>query len=267
MWLRERQLRLAHMNNQQEAEKRLRILIFWEKHGDEAAKEAFGISRRTLYRWQEALRKEEGKLSGLDKKSTAPKKRNIRRIPPELETKIVALRKEHHRLGKKKLVPILKSAGFPVSVSYAGRCLSDIKKRGLLPKYAKVSISARTGRMIERKRLLKPKIRRPKQDKQGLEIDTVIRFIGNAKRYIYTAIDIKRKFAFGGAYARHSSETAADFLAKLVAVVPFPIQELQTDNGSEFADLFHDACDKRGIRHYHTYPRCPKMNGTIERFN
>ncbi|MDO8593493.1 MAG: integrase core domain-containing protein, partial [bacterium] len=255
------------MNNQAEAEKRLRILIFWEKHGDEAAKEAFRVSRRTLYRWQEALRREAGKLQGLDKRSTAPKKRNVRRIPAELEAKLIAFRKSHHRLGKKKLAVLLKTAGFPVSVSYAGRCLGDLKRRGLLPKYGRVSLYARTGRIHEQKRVYKPKIRRSKQNKRGLEIDTVVRFVGSTKRYIYTAIDLERRFAFGGAYTRHSSETATDFLEKLIHVAPFTITEIQTDNGSEFAHLFHDACTKLGIRHYHTYPRCPKMNGTVERFN
>jgi len=254
------------MNNKEEAEKRLRTLIFWEKHGDDATREAFRVSRRTLYRWQGALRKEAGKLNGLDKRSTAPKKRNTRRIPAELEVRILTLRKEHHRLGKKKLTHILNKAGFTVSVSYTGRCLSDIKKRGLLPKYATVRVNARTGRVHEKTRVSKPKIRRPKQ-KRGLEIDTVVRFIGSTKRYIYTAIDLERKFAFGGAYMRHSSETATDFLTKLIHVAPFPITEIQTDNGSEFAHLFHDACEKLGIRHYHSYPRCPKMNGTVERFN
>src|SRR3989344_1750422 len=118
LWLYERQLRLAHMRNQAEAERRLRILIFWEKHGDEAAKEAFNTSRRTLYRWQEALRREAGKLQGLDKRSTAPKKRNVRRIPPELESRIIALRRAHHLLGKRKLGPVLRTEGFVVSTSY-----------------------------------------------------------------------------------------------------------------------------------------------------
>jgi transposase InsO family protein len=110
------------------------------------------------------------------------------------------------------------------------------------------------------------KIRRPKE-KHGLEIDTVVRFVNGAKRYIYTAINLEDRFGFAGTYTTHSSDTAADFLTKLIAVAPFIISEIQTDNGSEFAHHFHDACDALSIRHYHTYPRCPKMNGTVERFN
>jgi hypothetical protein len=97
LWLYERQLQLACMHNQQEAEQRLRVLIFWEKHGDEATMEAFSISRRTLYRWQELLRKNEGKLVALDKKSTAPKKKRVRIIPVELVERIITLRRDHHR--------------------------------------------------------------------------------------------------------------------------------------------------------------------------
>lgn len=262
LWLYERQLRLASMHNKAEAEKRLRMLIFWEKHGEEATREAFKVSRRTLYRWREALQKEQGKLQGLDKKSTAPKRRRTRRITPELAEKVIQLRKDHPRLGKKKVAVLC-----TLSVSKAGRILGDLKKRGLLPKYTKVSLWARSGKIHERIVKKTKKTRRPKENKQGLEIDTVVRFSHGVKRYIYTAIDINKKFAFAGCYTKHSSESASDFLSKLIDVAPFAIKEIQTDNGSEFAFHFHDACVKLGITHYHTYPRCPKMNGTIERFN
>jgi transposase InsO family protein len=261
LWLYERQLRLACMHNQKEAERRLRILIFWEKYGDEATFEAFKTKRRTLYRWQESLRKEEGKLSGLDKKSTAPQRRRKRTLPLGLETQIIDLRRDHPRTGKKKVAALCH-----ISESKAGRIIFDLKKRGVLPKHTKVSLYAQTGRVFERKRRPIKRVRRPKQ-KRGLEIDTVVRFVANTKRYIYTAINLEDRFAFAGTYANHSSSSAKDFLEKLIEVVPFQIREIQTDNGSEFAHHFHDACLVLKIHHYHTYPRCPKMNGTVERFN
>ena len=241
---------------------RLRILIFWEKHGDEATMEAFRVSRRTLYRWQQSLRSAQGKLNGLDKKSTAPQRRRTRRISPELETKIIELRRSHHRIGKKKIASLCH-----IAASQAGRILSDLKKRGLLPRYAKVSVQGGTGRTHERVRRMHRKIRRPHIGKKGLEIDTIVRFVGGTKRYIYTAINLEDRFAFGGAYTKHSSATATDFLTKLISVAPFKVHEIQTDNGSEFAHLFDDACATLSITRYHTYPRCPKMNGTVERFN
>lgn len=261
LWLYERQLRFSHMHNLKEAEERMRMLIFWEKHGDVPTQEAFKVSRRTLYRWQEALRRESGKIQALDKRSTRPQKRRTRRITPELEAHIITLRREHHRLGKKAIAHLCH-----LSESKAGRILFDLKKRGLLPQHKKVSVQGGTGKMHERTRRIVKRIRRPKE-KKGLEIDTVVRFIGGTKRYIYTAINLEDRFAFGGAYTKHSSETATDFLTKLIEVAPFAIAEIQTDNGSEFAHHFHDACTRLHIRHYHTYPRCPKMNGTVERFN
>ena len=261
LWLYERQLRLASMHNQQEAEKRLRILMFWEKHGDTPTQEAFKVSRRTMYNWQEALRRATGKLNGLDKRNTAPRRRRTRRITPELEARIITLRTEHHRLGKKAIGHLCH-----ITESKAGRILADLKKRRLLPHYRKVSLYARSGQVRERTTRRVKRIRRPKE-KRGLEIDTVVRFVRGTKRYIYTAINLADRFAFAGTYMNHSSASATDFLTRLVDVAPFSISEIQTDNGSEFAHHFHEACVTLGIRHYHTYPRCPKMNGTVERFN
>ena len=264
LWLYERQIRLAHMHNLQEAEKRLRILIFWEKYGDEATKEAFKTSRRTLYRWQEALRRESGKIQALDKRSTAPKKSRTRRIDYVLAERIIALRILHHKIGKRKLTPLLRNEGFAISEPYIGRCLADLKRRGLLPKYRKVSVDARTGNMHERIYKRKAKIRRPKGERV-VEVDTIVRFVNGLKRYIVTAIDTETRFAFAGAYKNHSSASAADFLSKYLQLAPIPA--LQTDNGSEFAGYFDDACTRLKIRRYHTYPRCPKMNSHVERFN
>lgn len=261
----ERTLRLRSMKNQQEVERRIKILEFWKNHGEQATKDAFGTSRRTLYRWKTTLEKTGGQIQALDPKSTAPRKRRQRNTPPNLLNRIIALRTTHHRLGKEKLVVLLRAEGFSVSASYCGRVLTNLKERGLLPTHQKLSYYAKTGIYREQSTVRRTKIRRTA--KQGLEVDTVIRFIDGTKRYILTAIDVQRKFAFAAAYTSHSSATAADFLHKLMVVAPFPITELQTDNGSEFALLFRDACEKLNITQYHTYPRSPKMNACIERFN
>ena len=42
---------------------------------------------------------------------------------------------------------------------------------------------------------------------------------------------------------------------------------IQTDNGSEFAKYFHETAIKLKLTHYHTYPRSPKLNAHVERFN
>lgn len=66
------------------AEERIRILAFWDEHGIEATTDAFGVSRRTLYRWRARLRKTGGELTALHPGSTAPKRRRQRQWPPEV---------------------------------------------------------------------------------------------------------------------------------------------------------------------------------------
>lgn len=263
----QRVIRFQSMRNQKEVERRVMILAFWWEYGDKAVKDAFGVSRRTLFRWQAVFNGAERKLSALDPKSTVPNRRRQRIYAHGLIEHIIVLRKEHPRIGKKKIAPLLKAEGFNVSESYIGRVLGDLKKRGLLPNKRKLSYYAKTGSFIEQKPLCHKKQRRPKGIKRGMEVDTLVRFIDGVKRYIYTAIDVEKRFAFAGAYTSHSSVSAIDFLSKLKDVLPYPLQELQTDNGSEFAILFCKACERLGITHYYTYPRSPKMNAHIERFN
>jgi putative transposase len=42
---------------------------------------------------------------------------------------------------------------------------------------------------------------------------------------------------------------------------------VQTDNGSEFLKYFHEYLIQTQIKHQFIYPRCPKINGVVERFN
>lgn len=254
-------IRFRYMRNQKEVERRVKILGFWSEHGEGAARDAFDVSRRTLYRWKKSLSDAQGKLPSLDPKSTSPKTRRSRIYDPAYLEKVISLRRAHRKLGKSKLAVLLH-----VSESYAGRTIFDLKKRGLLPAYARIT-TTKTGRLRLNVRKKRKKLRRPKEAKKGIEIDTVVRFSVAVKRYIYTAIDLERRFAFAGAYESHSSKSAADFLTKLKEVAPFPITHLQTDNGSEFAKYFSDVCRDLGITQYHTYPRTPKMNAHIERFN
>jgi putative transposase len=68
-------------------------------------------------------------------------------------------------------------------------------------------------------------------------------------------------------YKNKSSRSAADFLYRLRYLVNQPIQNLQTDNGSEFALQFEGATAKLGIQRYFSRVKTPKDNSEIERFN
>ena len=253
------------MRNKEEVGRRVKVLTFWQTHGTKATKDAYGVSRRTLYRWQATLNKANGNVSSLDPHSTAPRRTRSRVIPPKLEARILWYREHYPRIGKKKLTPLLQAEGLVVKEAYIGRCIRDLKERGLIPNQVKLSWYARSGTHKERTKTKVKKQRR--QEKQGLEIDTVVRHIDGTKRYTLTAIDIQRRLAYAKTYTSHSSASARDFLKQLIRYMPFEITEIQTDNGSEFAGHFNEVCKTLGIKHYHTYPRCPKMNAYIERFN
>jgi transposase InsO family protein len=207
----------------------------------------------------------QGRLDALDPQSTAPKGRRRRVILPEVVSFIIEERTLHPRLGKKKLTALLKEGGYTVSESYIGRVIDNLKERRLLPQHRRLTFYARTGTHHEINPVRRTKLRRV--HKKGMELDTIIRFIDGTKRYILTAIDVERKFAFAGAYTSHSSAAAADFLERTIEVCPFLITELQTDNGSEFALNFEQACASLNLTHFNTHVRSPKENAFIERFN
>jgi len=263
MW--ERVLRFRYMITEQ-AKERVRILAFWEKHGDAAAQEAFNISRRTLFRWQRALRAGAGRLEALNPQKTAPKNRRRRTIDLSVESFIISQRIVHARLGKEKLHALLAQEGYRGSVSTVGRILCDLKRAGRLPEHIRYSLYGNTGRLTALKTKRRKKLRRPKGCRV-LQVDTVVRFIDGVKRYILTAVDTERRTAFAACYTNHGSASAADFLRKAYAVLPECPRALQTDNGSEFALHFAAACAEKNLTHFHTYPRSPKMNAHVERFN
>ena len=90
-----------------DAQRRLEILRFFDKHGLAATCDAFGVSRRTLYRWQAALNAQGGNPAALAAKSSAPKKRRTPNTDPRLVSEIRRLRTLNPNLGKAKLRVLL----------------------------------------------------------------------------------------------------------------------------------------------------------------
>jgi len=85
----------------------LEILRFFDKHGLVATRDAFGVSRRTLYRWKATLKAQGGNPASLAAKSCAPKKRRTPKTDPRLVMEIRRLRTLYPNLGKTKLHVLL----------------------------------------------------------------------------------------------------------------------------------------------------------------
>ena len=111
------------------------------------------------------------------------------------------------------------------------------------------------------------------------------------KLYLLVAIDRTSKFAFVELHEKVTRKTAADFLRRLIAAVPYKVHTVLTDNGTHFTDpagetwspaeikemiasrrLFHAhafeyACALNDVDHRLTKPKHPWTNGQVERMN
>lgn len=256
------------MRNKQEVDRRVKALTFWESYGLNATVSAFDVSRPTLFRWKKVLIERRGHLEALDPKSTAPKERRRRIVPEAVKDAIVRERFFDPRIGKEKLAVLMKEDGIAnLSHSTVGRMLGDLKRQGVLPDPRPLSFNGRTGRHHEIARVYKKKLRSTRHTGGLVKADTVVRFVDGTKRYILTALDVESKFAFAYAGISHGSKSAAEFMRTFKDVAPVHLTHVQTDNGSEFANHFDATLDQAGIIHFHTYPRSPKQNAEIERFN
>lgn len=247
-----------------EAQRRIKILTFWEKHGFEATKEAFEVSKRTLYLWREKLRAGKGNLQGLNPGSRSPKKRRKRLWDWRILEEIKRLRKDHPNLGKEKLYPELLAFCTPLGLACPksrtiGRLLKDLG--GLRRSPIKRGVHAS-----------KPILRKPMNFKalypgHCVALDTIERVIQGQRRYLITFEDLYTRYAFAWGTSSHASKAAEEFFRACLLVFPFPITFVLTDNGSEFKKHFDTTLRELHLTHYHTYPRTPKMNAHCERFN
>ncbi len=66
-------------------------------------------------------------------------------------------------------------------------------------------------------------------------------------------------------YDHNSVKSSTDFVNQVKQALPFAIQQIQTDNGSEFSEGFSWHLEDLGIEHRHTKVRHPEDNGKVER--
>jgi transposase InsO family protein len=246
---------------------RLEWMIFYDTKGEKNASltaRHFGIARKTFYAWQHRF--EEDFLHGLEELSRAPKKRRARMYTPRQYERIVELRRAHIRYGKMKLLEIYRGVypEDPGISAWKVQCI--IERAGIYYNSAKQSrINRKRKRSVRRKKVTDLRLK----PASGflLCLDTVVRYWKGQKRYILTAIDRHTKVAFARMYTSHGSAAAGDFLYRLHYLLSGKIENIQTDNGSEFHKHFDIACKKLNLAHYWSRVKTPKDNAVNERFN
>jgi len=101
-----------------------------------------------------------------------------------------------------------------------------------------------------------------------LQMDTKYPFGYKQGRVIYTIIDDASRWVYAWTYTTANAVNTIDFIKRVQQHVPFSIQKIRTDQGSEFRALAvrHYLAEQQ-IEHRLNTPYCPEENGKIERFH
>lgn len=246
-----------------EAKARLKWFDYYAKHPNVSRTcRYFGISRKTFHKWKKLYNPQN--LFTLEDRKRTPL--NFRK--PELtqleEQKIIALRKRYIYWGKEKLSCVYSSLyGEKIS---AWKIYRVIKKYKLYHNPARTAKIARKRAKLQRRRRI-AELKKKKRSGFLICLDAVELRYDNFKRFIFTGIDHYSKIAFARMYKNANSRNAADFLNRLMYLVDGKVENIQTDNGSEFEKYFERARRIFNLSRYYSRPHTPKDNPVNERFN
>ncbi len=255
------------------AQERLRIIEFYDEAGEAKTQRHFGVNRKTIHVWKKKFVRSGHRLESLVAQSTRPKQVRRMTTDPRTVAFIRRLREEHHRLGKEKIKPLLdeycQSLKMPsLSISTIGKVIQ--RHQLFFQKSGRVyhDPNSHFAQHSRAKRTKRPRVRyAPKPKELGyLQMDTIERVLDGLKIHFYSAIDVKGKFALALPYRQCTSDNGKDFYHKVQQVYPLKIRAVQTDNGAEFLGTFDELLQEQHVPHLFSYPRCPKINGCVERF-
>lgn len=243
-----------------EARFRQRVVKYSFKNGVTAASNRFGRSRQAIYEWR-------SKWDGKSWKSLVEKSHRPHHHPAEhtqAEKEMILRRYPRYKDDMMLLWDSLRKSGYTRSYTSLVR---------VVRKWIKPEIQKRTVRKN------KP-YKRAEYPGQKVQID--VKYVpsycvsNGQKYYQYTAVDECTRWVYREIYAEHSTYSSAQFLSNLVKKSPFPIREIQTDNGAEFTNaLFSKKCDHKslfeellercGIIYHRIRIATPRHNGKVER--
>jgi len=222
------------------------------------------FSERSLKYWITNYKKHG--MDGLENKSRRPKT-NPNETPIRIKEKIIELRKDRKQCAL-KIMWDLQDEGIDIHFQTVQKI---IKTEGLTRKY-------RT-----RKQNI-PYVAKQWQPGEMVEIDVkwVPGRINGDRYYQFTAIDCSSRWRYLNAYPFCSNGNTIKFVKELMAIAPFKIKSIKTDNGCNFTNRYlghamsadplnvrlHDfdvLCNNMNIIHYLIDPGKPAQNGKVER--
>lgn len=238
---------------------RQRVIKKSHKVGVTEASKYYRVSRNAIYEWR-------AKYDGKSWKSLLDKSHRPHHHPNEHtpEEKEMILRRYSRYQGDMIMLwDSLRKSGY--KRSYTG--LVRVVNKWIKPQ-------------IKQKQARKPQpYARAEYPGQKVQID--VKFVpaycvtNGCKYYQYTAVDECSRWTFREMYDEHSTYSSVDFLKKLIQICPFPIREIQTDNGTEWTralvsndgkpSLFEKALMKCDIKYHRIRVATPRHNGKVER--
>jgi hypothetical protein len=222
-----------------ETQERLRVewMVFYYTAGKENTAQTakyFGISRKTFHKWFKRFKDFKYNVKNLADQSKTPHHKRTWEITLTQEERIRRLRSKYPHYGKRKMKALYEKDDSEQISSW--KIERVIRRHKLYPDQKKAEKIVRK-RARDRQ---KPKKRITQLVKEGrpcllLHIDTMVVYWNDVKRYMLTAVDHATRLGYARMYKNKSSRSAADFLYRLRYLVNQPIENLQTDHGSEFA--------------------------------
>jgi len=102
---------------------------------------------------------------------------------------------------------------------------------------------------------------------QEIQLDVVFPFGRARPERVYDAIDDCSRFVHAKLMPDHTQESAIKFVNSLILAMPFTIQAIRTDQGTEFGSKFTKHLQMLGIEHKKNPAYTPQYNGKIERYH
>ena len=241
---------------------RQRLVKYAMKYGAADAANRYRVSRKTVYKW---LKRYNGTPQSLMDRSHRPK--NSPKSHTEEE-----IRKIRKRLKRHKWKDLILAYQELVERDRYTRSYGGFKR---------IAAKLREAKPKKKKAKRKPKpYQRASYPGQKIQLD--VKYVpsycvvNGQKYYQYTAVDECTRWTYREMYEEHSTYSSRDFLIKLIRHAPFPIREVQTDNGTEFTNrlivtkskhltMFEKALVDCGIIYHRIQIATPRHNGKVER--
>jgi transposase InsO family protein len=221
-----------------------------------------GVTRQTVHAWlhKYASHGLAGLADGSAKPLSCP-----HQMTPEVEARVVTIRREHSGWGQRTI-------------------LHQLDQEGVVPLPTLSSIY----RCLVRQRLITPQARRRKRDDYRrwersramelwqMDIVAGVKLVDGSEAKIVSGVDDHSRFCISAfVVSRATARPTCDGLALAMRRHGVPA-EILTDNGKVFTGrfgpgtgevLFDRICRENGIKHILTRPRSPTTTGKIERWH